>query len=70
MDKRKAIENLQEVLSFLMNGYEGSGYCMCGDKIEYHTIGSGHSPVDSGFYYADECIKGLREAIDFLENCN
>jgi hypothetical protein len=32
------------------------GYCMCGDKIEYHSFGSGHSPVDAWYYYRDQFV--------------
>ncbi len=33
------------------------GYCMCGDKIEYHGFGSGHSPVDAWYYYRDQFVR-------------
>jgi hypothetical protein len=29
------------------------GYCCCGDRIEEHGFGCGHSPVDEYYYHRD-----------------
>lgn len=34
------------------------GWCMCGDKIENHGYGSGHSPVDAWHYNRDQYVYG------------
>lgn len=43
------------------------GYCVCGDPIDSHSIGSGHSPVDAGDYHVwclveeiDKVLEGLK----------
>lgn len=44
---------------FIQRNYRHvEGYCMCGDKIEYHGFGSGHSPVDAWHYYRDQFVWG------------
>lgn len=68
MNKDQAISNLEDLISFLKNGYQGSGYCMCGSKMEHHGLYDGHAPVDSGLYYVDEYVQGLNEMIEFLRN--
>ena len=39
------------------------GVCCCGDSVEGHGFGSGHSPVDAGLYYATEVIETARCAL-------
>jgi len=39
------------------------GVCMCGDSIESHGFGSGHSPVDAGGYYAGQAVVAARKWI-------
>lgn len=33
------------------NPYAEEEYCMCGELVDYHNIGSGHSPVSQTDYY-------------------
>ena len=40
-----------------------TGCCCCGDAISDHNIGSNHSPVDEGAYYADQQAKRTRALI-------
>ena len=70
MNKDEAVARLEDLISFLQNGYQGTGYCMCGSKIEHHGLGDGHSPVDEGLYYVDFYVKGLTETLEFIKNCN
>lgn len=39
------------------------GVCCCGDSVEGHGFGSGHSPVDAGLYYATDVIETARTAL-------
>jgi len=32
----------------------GLGYCCCGEPMESHSFGCGHSPVDQGWYALDQ----------------
>ena len=57
------LEALQDALIVLDHSGATSGYCMCGDPIESHGMGSGHSPVDSHSYVADAAITKARAAI-------
>ncbi len=41
-----------------------SGYCMCGDPVEGHSIGSGHSPVDAHSYHAGNLVKQIDAALN------
>ena len=53
----------QEALNFLNNAPLESGICCCGDPIENHGYGSGHSPVDDVAYHASQVAETLRAAI-------
>lgn len=33
------------------NQYAEEEYCICGELVDYHNIGSGHSPVSQTDYY-------------------
>lgn len=57
-------EALVEARNVLANSGAESGYCMCGDPVKSHTIGSGHSPVDSHDYMANSTIKKIDEALN------
>lgn len=64
-----ALEMAREVLAgtlAYLDGGQETGTCMCGDLIDSHTIGSGHSPVDSGLYYADQLRTQINEALAAL----
>lgn len=53
-----ALEAMQSALegafTFLRSAPLESGICCCGDPVENHNYGSGHSPVDELAYHADE----------------
>lgn len=40
------------------------GCCCCGDSIETHSIGSGHSPVDQGAYAVDRWQEQYRTTLE------
>ena len=50
---------LRECRDALANSGAESGYCMCGDPVDSHNIGSGHSPVDSHVYYATQLLSKI-----------
>jgi hypothetical protein len=60
------IERLREALGGLIGCFEQSevrsGHCCCGDDMENHAnpMDCGHSPVDSGMYYADLAVTAAR----------
>lgn len=53
---------LQSALDLLSNCSVVSGVCMCGDSMENHSspLTCGHSPVDSGAYYASQLMDTLK----------
>lgn len=53
------LETLQWVRGFIANSRAESGYCMCGDPVASHDIYSGHSPVDTHLYYAEQVIEKI-----------
>lgn len=55
-----ALESARNVLA---NSGAESGYCMCGDPVEGHSFGSGHSPVDSHAYMAHQIVEQIDEAL-------
>lgn len=55
---------LEAVESLLSTGSYVTGYCCCGDKMEHHDIGSGHSPVDAGDWHAHQIEERVRDAIE------
>ncbi len=56
-------EVLGRALSVLENSGAESGYCMCGDPVAGHLIGSDHSPVDSHMYMAGQLSEDIRAAL-------
>jgi len=58
---------LGEARNVLANSGAESGYCMCGDPVEGHNIGSGHSPVDSHSYMAVRLVDKIDTAISTKE---
>lgn len=34
------------------------GWCMCGERVDEHGWGNGHTAVDSWHYYRDRYING------------
>jgi len=55
----KLVEALEKARDFLKNAPIESGYCCCGDIIESHNIGSGHSPVDAVVYAANQHVESI-----------
>lgn len=62
------LEALRMCLSVLHNADLRTGYCCCGSKVEMHTMGDGHSPVDEGTYYQHKAIDTASKAIDAAIN--
>lgn len=50
-------------LAFLRSAPLESGVCCCGDAVDTHTMGSGHSPVDDLAYYAGQLADELSQAL-------
>ena len=57
----KLVEALDIALQELRETSAETGFCMCGDKVESHNIGSGHSPVDEGSYRRCHIIEVLEK---------
>lgn len=57
---RRLLESARETI---MHGRHSTGYCMCGSKVEGHSWGDGHSPVDEGEYFAWGVIERIDEAL-------
>lgn len=53
------------VLGMLQNCSVTSGVCCCGEEIDRHSraMDCGHTPVDSGAYYAQSLFKDVTAAI-------
>jgi hypothetical protein len=56
-------EALGKAIDFLETAPLESGFCCCGDLMESHNMGSGHSPVDELSYYANRIAIDLRQAL-------
>jgi len=56
-------EALDGVHSFLMSAPIESGICCCGDRVEDHNMGSGHSPVDELSYAAAGYVEKIDAAL-------
>lgn len=63
MTTNPRVEALREARNVLANSGAESGYCMCGDPVAGHTIGSGHAPVDAHVYMASEIIAKIDTAL-------
>ena len=55
----------KDVLGMLQNCSVTSGVCCCGEEIDRHSraMDCGHTPVDSGAYYAQSLFKDVTAAI-------
>lgn len=51
---------LVEARELIAHGDFDTGICCCGDDVDKHGFGDGHSPVDEGGYYA----LGVMQRID------
>ena len=51
------------VRDFLLTAPLESGVCCCGDPVEGHGYGSGHSPVDDLAYYAGNLANEISDAL-------
>lgn len=58
------ISLLEQIKNLLSYSDAESGYCMCGDPIESHGYGSGHSPVDSHSYYAMRLVEDINAKVE------
>lgn len=58
----RLVEALEEARNVLGNSQAESGYCMCGDPVDSHTIGSGHAPVDAHSYMAGQVVEKIDAA--------
>jgi hypothetical protein len=54
---------VKALLASLERADTSEGACCCGDSMEAHGLGSGHSPVDAGDYFAGQAIAAARAAI-------
>lgn len=54
---------LLQARSLLANSGAESGYCMCGDPVESHTVSSGHAPVDAHGYMASQLVESIDAAL-------
>lgn len=54
---------LRDARELIDHGDFREGHCMCGSDVNRHTIGDGHSPVDSGVYYAGQVMERIDAAI-------
>ena len=55
---------LNNAIGILAHSGAESGWCMCGDKVEGHNIGSGHSPVDAHVYAASHFVEEARALLE------
>lgn len=56
-------EALRSAVDFLKSAPLESGYCCCGDAVDAHGMGSGHSPVDELAYAANNLWERIEEAL-------
>lgn len=61
-------EALQSACNWLAHAPLESGYCCCGNPIEGHGYGEGHSPVDELAYSARQLQGELRAALKGADN--
>lgn len=54
---------LRSAIQFLDTAPLESGTCCCGDPVDAHTYGSGHSPVDDLAYHSHNLTEELRAAL-------
>lgn len=64
---RAAVEALDACIETIARSDTSTGVCCCGDNVEQHGWGSGHSPVDEGDYVAERVIERARQARDELD---
>jgi hypothetical protein len=55
---------LKKIRDFLERVPIEEGYCMCGDRVKDHNMGSGHSPVDEHEYWRMQLLEELLGVID------
>lgn len=61
-----AIKHRGELMEVIKNAPISSGYCCCGDPMELHSFGTGHSPVDEWDNAVINMINRINEEIDGL----
>lgn len=49
--------------SLINQGSFETGVCCCGDQVDRHTFGDGHSPVDEGWYAASQALEKIDAAL-------
>ncbi len=61
-DMDEMLDALEGMLGVYANATITSGVCMCGDAMDKHSsaMDCGHSPVDSGEYYAEQHLEVAR----------
>lgn len=57
------LAEVESALIFLRTAPLESGVCCCGDAVDSHNMGSGHSPVDELQYHAANLAERLEAAI-------
>ena len=60
------VDLLKQARNVLAGSGAESGYCMCGDPVQSHSLGSGHAPVDSHAYYAGRLVEQIDAALASL----
>lgn len=58
-EEKALADSLAEILK---NCDVSTGYCCCGDHVDCHGMGSGHSPVDEGAYHSEKALEAYRKA--------
>lgn len=61
-DLRKAFEDFVDAIERAPISWE-TGVCCCGNDVDKHGWGDGHSPVDEGIYFITKSIESAKEAI-------
>jgi hypothetical protein len=62
---KEAVEALEGWAAIYDNCSISTGYCCCGDAMESHAnpMDCGHSPVDQGWYAANQQIESARATL-------
>lgn len=64
---KAAADALESAKETLLHVNAESGYCCCGDPVDGHTIGSGHSPVDADQYAVQQTVDQIDNTLASLK---
>lgn len=62
VDLRQAFAEFVDAIKRAPISWE-TGTCCCGNAVDSHGFGDGHSPVDEGSYFIMNAIKDAEEAL-------